>query len=195
MSDFESLCLYLAIYSISAVFIGLWSKRKLWIAAIIGLALPIILAALRYPVGTDFWTYLQMWDRSGLLTYEDIFQHLYQEPLFHLISKLTCNYGNEKWFFGLCAGLTLIPAIISFKKQFKGHYIALFAFLFLLTNFTGSFNIMRQYIAVSFTFVASAYIFKRDIRKFAFWIIIAMMFHLSATIFAPAYFIYSKVNS
>lgn len=192
MSDFDSLCLYLGIYISSACLLNLWSKRNIWILGILGLSLPIVLAALRYPVGTDFWTYLHIWHGDIDKSYTDIFELFYSEPGFHLISKITGDYGDERWFFGSWAALTLIPVIISFKKQFQGQYLGIFALLFLLTTFTTAFNIIRQGIAVAFTFVASEYIFKRDFKKFALWIIVAMMFHLSAIIFAPAYFLYSK---
>lgn len=192
MSDFGSLCLYLLVYGISAISIGLWCKRKIWIAGILGLALPIIMAALRYSVGSDFWTYIQMWHGTDMRTYTEILRNFYQEPGFYLISKFTFDYGDERCYFGICAALTLIPVIVTSKNQFSASYLPVFSFLFLLTNFTSSFNIIRQCVAVSFTFVASQYIFKRNLWKFAFWILIAMMFHLSAIIFAPAYLIFSK---
>ncbi len=192
MSECDSLCVYFFIYSLSACLLSLWGRRNNWVFGVAGLAIPIVFAALRYPVGTDFWTYIQIWHGDASKSYMDIFEHFYSEPGFHLISKLTGDYGDERWYFGAWASLTLIPAICSFKKQYRGHYLGIFALLFLLTTFTTSFNIIRQGIAVAFTFVASEYIFKRDFRKFALWIIVAMMFHFSAIIFAPAYFLYSK---
>lgn len=192
MSEFDSLCLYFFIYSLSACLLCLWGKRNNWILGVLGLAIPIIFAALRYPVGTDFWTYLHIWQVDIQKSYTDIFEHFYSEPGFHLISKLTGDYGDERFFFGVLASLTFIPVILSYKKHHQGHYFGIFVFLFLLTTFTAAFNIIRQGIAIAFTFVASEYIFKRDVRKFALWIIIAMMFHFSAIIFAPAFFLYSK---
>ena len=192
MSEFNSLCLYLGIYALSACLLNIWEKRHCLILGVIGFAIPILFAALRYPVGTDFWTYLHIWNGDINKSYTDIFEHFYSEPGFHLISKLTGDYGDERCYFGAWASLTLIPAIISFKKQFNGQYLGLFSFLFLLTTFTSSFNIIRQGIAVTFTFVASDYVFRRDLRKFILCIIIAMMFHFSAIIFAPAYYLYSK---
>lgn len=192
MSEFDSLCLYLGIYTLSACLLNIWGKRHYWIVGVAGLAIPIIFAALRYPVGTDFWTYIQIWHGDINKSYSDIFEHFYSEPGFHLISKLTGVYGDERWYFGAWASLTLIPVILSFKKQYNNQYLGVFAFLFLLTTFTSSFNIIRQGMAVAFTFVASEYIFKRDFRKFSLWIVAAMMFHFSAIVFAPAYFIYSN---
>jgi len=192
MREFDSLCLYICVYLISAICLGYWGKTNNKFLAVIGFIPPILLAAFRFPVGTDFWLYLVFFNRDTSRTFEDIFSEFYSEGGFHSVAKIAGTIGDESLYFGACAFLTLVPVVLTFKKQGRGKEMFLFSIIFLLTTFTTSLNIMRQGIAIAFTFVASQYIFKRDPLRFGLWIVVAMMFHLSAAIFAPAYFLYTK---
>jgi len=191
MSDIVSLFLYLLVYTVSALCLDKWGKTDVKAWGVIGFAPPIILAALRYPVGTDFWTYLAMFYRDTEKTFSEIFLNFYSEGCFHSVAKLSGTIGDERLYFGVCGALTLIPVVLTYKKEKHGIELGLFTFIFLLTTFTTSLNIMRQGIAIAFTFLASQYIFERKPIKFAIWIVVAMLFHLSAIIFVPAYFLYA----
>lgn len=191
MTELSSLFLFLSIYAASAVFIGMWAKLKNWIFGLIGFSLPILLAAFRYVVGTDFWIYLEFFNRDSTKSFADIFINFYSEGGFHSIAKISSFIGDERVYFGAAAALTMLPVVLTYRKV-SGNLTAIFTFLFLLTTFTTSLNIMRQGIAIAFTFVAAQYIFERNIIKFGLWIAVAMLFHLSAIIFAPAYFLFAK---
>lgn len=192
MSDTLSLFLYFLVYTVSAAYIGKWGKTNLKVLAVIGFAPPIILAAFRYSVGTDFWLYLAMFKRDAEQSFSEIFLNFYSEGGFHSIAKISGMIGDERLYFGACGALTLIPIVLTYKNKGHDAELGLFTFIFLLTAFTTSLNIMRQGIAIAFTFVASQYIFERKPIKFTIWIVVAMLFHLSAIIFAPAYFLYAE---
>lgn len=139
----------------------------------------IAFAGLRWEVGIDFYTYLNAYN--------------------NLISGKT---DNIEWTFKI---LSLIVPSLTFIFIFYAFFSVLltvkvikdnsqFIFLSLLLFFSNVFlrydmGIMRQGLALAVTMWALKYAIKRKFFKFIICIFIAVLFHRSAIIFIPAYFI------
>lgn len=148
---------------------------------------PIIVAAIRFEVGTDYVATYQ----SGFLRilkgdYSDGFEKGYF-LLNLIVQKITTNPQ----------GIFIITSIIFISFVYLSIYdnstnIPLSICLFFISRyyFIGM-NCVRQFIALSILLYATKYIFKRDFKSYLIFFILAVLFHSTVLIFFPAYFLYN----
>jgi hypothetical protein len=187
MTDFESLLLYLACFSLSTAFMYQWRKQNSGLFLFLGLLPPILLAAMRYGVGTDFFNYLGIFYGLRNRSLAEIFQSVDNEGGFGLLMKIASGLGGIEWFYGLSALCVLLPAALAFKRDYADYPMGLMWFFFLLSTYMVSFNIMRQSIAVAIVLYAARYLFQNNLKRFLITVCIAGLFHFSAIVFAPCY--------
>lgn len=144
-----------------------------------------IIIGYRYDVGSDYFSYEQMYlsqdsasfvERYGI---EYIFYIIY-----HVCYKLGVSYN-----FALCV-LNIIPICLLYKT-FRDQKV--FAWIIIMLFLSGQFflhlNIVRQSIALFVLIYSTSYIHKRLFARFIVCVIIAAGFHTSAVLFLPFYFI------
>lgn len=196
MSELGSLVFYIFIFSITAIFIqlGYHEKKGKWIVAM-GLMIPILIAAYRYSVGTDYFTYFNQFQRTSKLS---ISEYIEANGIEEIGSYLLRYFGNKlggyNTYLGIIAALTIIPIYLFLKHDNFNINIGISIFIFLCTGFITSFNIMMQMIAVSISTLSYKYIFKKDFLKFFLVILIASSFHSTALLLIPVYFLWGKEN-
>jgi transmembrane protein EpsG len=185
-----SVLIYLIIFSTSSLIFAYGIKRNFKIAIAIGLFIPVVLSALRYDVGTDYQSYIRIYDLlSGISFKEYLADNFGIEIGSYLIIKFA-NLFNQpiNVMFGISSFLTIIFFYFGLKNyEIKNQ--ALSYFLFLTILFPQSFNAVRQYIAIAIVFYAFSFIYKNKLLKFIALILIASAFHLSAILLLPIYFI------
>ena len=202
MNNLESLIFYIIMFSVSAIIItkvGSLYKRqesqrnkvKIIILTIIGIGIPIIIGAIRYRVGTDYENYMIIYNNKQNI---DILQGMIQENerFFFLIIKIAAFFNNYQVMFAIITFLTVIiyyKAILNYKEKVS---LGFTFFLYLFLNFTESFNVIRQALAVAIVFYSYKFVLNRNFVKFLLTVIIATMFHITALIFIPFYFICSN---
>lgn len=91
-------------------------------------------------------------------------------------------------FFLLCAILTIIPVYVLIKKKAKYPSESLFYFV-TLGFYVLSFNMVRQSIAMSLCFWALQFLFDKKFFKYMAIVVIACLFHITAIIMIPIYWI------
>jgi len=196
MSDFTSVIIYLITYSVSAYFLhkGLSDDdhKNNKILIFLALILPILLAAFRYRVGTDFVSYMNRLEQSRTASLSDILNESYLEVGFTLIERFSSFIGDRNFFFGFNAFLTILPIYFIFKNQYKKMNIGIAYFLYLTLFFTISFNIVRQMIAVSIIFWGFKFIFQKKMMEYIIVVLIAILFHSSAIVALPVYFFWVR---
>ena len=192
----KSILIYGLTFIISIYFSFLYSKAKdkkmRLVLFILAIALPVFISTFRYGVGTDFFAYRTSYysiaekchDIKSILDY-------YQEPLHVVINLIAYNvFNNYKGFLFLAS---LFFMIFSFKGilKYEDKVSVPFAyFIFLLTLFSPSLNGIRQLIAVAIFFNSYKYIYEKNFWKFLLIIIFASLFHKSALLCLPLYFIW-----
>lgn len=187
MTNFKSLIFYIILFSISTYFIFLSSKtdKKLRknVFVSIGLAIPILMAALRYNVGTDFSTYVNMYNEIKNFDVNIV------EGLFFVVCKIAIALGNVQYMFAIYSILTIILVYKALEYNKDKYSLSLMFFLYLFIYFATSFNIIRQALAVAIVFYSYRYLTEKKLKKFVFWVLIASLAHKTALFFLPFYFI------
>ncbi|MCD8356303.1 MAG: EpsG family protein [Clostridia bacterium] len=191
MAKITSLCFYLVLAAIAAVFSQTAAKRnKKWILLIPILILSFVAGLRAATVGTDTKNVLAaiLFNRQyGFLVHS-------KEWLFHFL----CEYLMKLW--DNTSFVLFVLALINYSLVFfrlwdfrKSIHIGVAASLFVLFYFGTSLNIIRQSLAVAIIFYSSRYLQERKNIKFLLGVVIASLFHISAFFAAaiPIFFIFA----
>lgn len=159
------------------------TKTSRIVSRIILFNILFIPAAIRYGIGTDFFTY------------QDIFysQDDNIEPIYLLINKLVYTLNiNVQWVFIITAIITYIPLCFLLKR--KNFFVIIT--LYIVIYYLNTYNTMRQAMAISFIICGVDQLIYGHKRKYLFFTIIASFCHLSSIIAIPFAFIYKiKINN
>lgn len=194
MTNIESLLFYILIFGISSLCMALYENQKGNIRVIFlffALILPILLAAFRVDVGTDYTAY------KGFIEWE--MNHTFLESLqankmfelgFRIIVKVVTLPQSMVIAWGL---LAFIPTLLFFntlRSQYKDISISVAYMVYLHIFFSSSLNIVRQYIAVAIVFWGIKFIYENKFWRYLCVVLIAMTIHRSAFIILPFYFLW-----
>lgn len=146
----------------------------------------IFLGGFRFEVGADWGSYRELF--INISNWNDLF-YTRVEPLFMLFGFLTKNIMNNYSFF------IFIFFTVSFSLKFN--FIRVYSpdiFLSLIIYFFTLFliydvNGLRQGMALGLTLFSTKYILNRNNYKFLLILLIACLFHTSAIIFIPFYYL------
>lgn len=192
MISILSVSIYICVYGLSALFLNACAKSKnkrngYYLLAIL---LPCLLAAIRYEVGTDYQNYYYYYINHSSTSFFDYY-HLENKPVLGIwiFSKVAGLFQSFNLFLFLFALATYIPISHFILKHSKTIPVSLASFIYLMTIFTSGLNIMKQTVAMSFIIVSLDYIKEKKIINFIFFILMASMFHSTAWVFLPFYFI------
>ena len=195
---------YLMFFIVSIIFMLIGFKFKSKFFVFIGLIIPCICAGLRdVSVGTDtggyvFNTYNVVYYSSGFKDYLNrvYVWYLITDYLYLIINYLVAKYVFFNPFQIILFThqlLTIFPLYYGLKNFYgeNNKKIIIGIFMFYLTMFNLSLNIVRQCIAISFFILSFSYYYKNvKSKKAIFYFIVAYFFH--NTIFAtiPIYLLY-----
>lgn len=198
-SNIESLIIYIIIYFTSAEIFVRFNKKQysLLVELLIVSIIPAIFGAVRY-AGTDYPAYL-----SAFKTAKDInlFQYFKTTDIINdgttigiavvaHIAKLFSHSANV--YFGILTALTYVPVAYFVKKRFDNEYHFLIILNYLFGNFSSDFNIVKQGIAMSLIVLSFDFVLDRKIIHFLVTILFAFLFHPSALVAIPIYFLLDK---
>jgi len=190
------------VYTLTALFMFLFTKlaehtaKGSWIFFSIPILIYTFVFGTRYYVGVDYSEYLAMyeeWDPStsfsGNADY-GIFSRIEIGfmAIIALCSKLHCA---PYIYFSVISfiQISLIYWAFKDKKEVLAYSIlALFLTGYAMTYFQ---NGLRQYLAISFFVLSLKYIVQQNAFKYILCICIACLFHKSALILIPVYFLYA----
>ena len=161
-------------------------KQASFLAFLAGSVLAIV-GALRWRVGTDYWTYELL---IGEYASVPISQYgLLNEPGMKMLSRagalITTDYAL------VLAAAAVITTGLAVRTMYRfSPYFGLSLVLFVLTGpWTTSFNAVRQYLACAIVFAGHSFIFERRFVPYAFVILAATLFHVSALPLILLYFV------
>lgn len=189
--------MYLVIViNIFSVFFAYLSRfRKFEDGLKISFILIFFFLALRFHFGNDYLAYLEGFKEINLYsTVNFTDDRNYFEPGWILLNRIFGPVG----FFGLVAFLALFNCIIYYyfiKKYIpvKYYWLAVFLYVFNPNFMLIHSSAMRQSVAIALFLFGLEFIFKKKLIAYFTTIFIASLFHTSALILAPVYFI-GKIN-
>lgn len=143
----------------------------------------IFVSSLRYDVGTDYFSYKEIFE-LGLTT----------EPLFAALIKLIKKcHGEYPVFVFIVFMLSLNIKLFIFSKLSynKGYFLSLMIFCSFY-YIAYEMNAVRQGLALSLTMLASFYAIKKEKIKYFITTMCAILTHYTAIIFLPFYYIINQ---
>lgn len=137
---------------------------------------------------TDLTRYVIKYNQLHWQSISDLFTKGSKDPFFYAIAKVTSSLGihSEGWMYLISACFCICLAIFmyNYSANIMMSVLALFALYFGFT-ITG----LRQTIALAAVLISYKYIMEQNLLKFAISVAIASLFHSTAILFAPAYFV------
>ena len=143
-----------------------------------------LFSALRYDISFDYsYTYVPSYYRiiAGHQTYF--------EPAFVLLNKIVYAFFNNVDYLFIISSFITLYLVYSSVKNFSSNFFISTIMLFATRFYLYSFGQIRQYIAIAIFIYAIKYIIKKDIKKYFMLILIACLFHKTAIIYFPIYFV------
>lgn len=158
-----------------------------------------IFSAFRGDFTSDYNNYASLFHSYNSYSLSEVFiTNFYQEKGYVLFSRLIGEFTSNPMYLMLITSLFII---FLFFKEIKRDSIKVWISVLLFVNigaYYTSFNIMRHIMTVAIIFGGSKFIYKREFFKFLITVIIASMFHTTAIVLIPFYFIlnmrYSRRN-
>lgn len=183
---FWTILVFLCIFS---VFIerclSSWGKKLVVFMVIFSL---FFISAFRYMIGWDYQSYMRMF-------YIADYDFLLVEPTFNFICLFFRNFGFDfQIIFFVYSFLTFIFLVFGIKRyanvQDKYLYYLIILNLFCTQQlYWSSFSEIRQILSVVIVYNASFFIIRRKFLKFLTFVFLATLFHYSAILFSPLYWI------
>lgn len=162
---------------------------------IIGLQLFFISALRNTNVGTDLPVYLFHMYRVNNLSWNEL-DSINFEYGYVLLTKIISSIYCDEMFYIMITSAIIVIGFMRYTLAFsKMPWLSIFL-LIALGNYTHSFNIIRQYIAIVIVLSSIKYIYEKKLLPFVLIVLIATMIHISALVFLILYPISRiKINS
>lgn len=163
-----------------------WTNKKLLILIVIVMG---IFSAFRgSDEGLDYMNYLNFY--NYILKYDDFSLYLKRNEFGwdYLNYIFASIYIPAEFFFGIITALIMIFFI---KGAEKFYYLVPLMILLLLIsgNYFTTYNTIRQALAVMIFFYSIKFILENNFIYYVFWIAVAYLFHSSALVMLPAFFL------
>lgn len=150
----------------------------------------ISVAGFRYRVGADYGNYMSAFYFRSENWFESLVN--FDEPGLAIICKISSLISNDyAIMFFIVSFITIALYLYTIKKYTKTYLLSILLFIFVGT-WAGTFGAIRQYLAASIIFAGHRYMYEKKLSKYLLTIGIAMLFHRTAIIMFPIYFISNK---
>ena len=143
-----------------------------------------LLSGLRFNVGRDFINYELMYIDP------DNVRNLFTEPIWQYFAQFlrSMSFSSTAWF--VCTSFIINACFITgIRKLSNNFYLSVAFYLAMPHLFLESFNIVRQFVAMSIIFRFSYLFFSKQYWKFLIVILLASCFHKSALLTIPIFFL------
>jgi len=143
-----------------------------------------------YSVGVDSVRYYQRFlQAANIDSFKEIFSLHRFEPLYTLLEGTIGIFTDNYTIFFLGTSLLIfIPVGIFIYKYSNNYFMSIFLFI-VLGYFDFSMNVVRQSIAMSISLIGYKYAKEKKFLKFLLIVLIASLFHYSAVVIFPIYFL------
>lgn len=147
----------------------------------------LFITSFRYAIGFDYFSYRDIYYRSAQLSFRDILQMYWYEPLFHLISRVFSMNGIPYQVFLTCINCFLLSAAMWFISHYsKIPWMGVY-FYITLQFLAYDMNLLRQSMALCFFMFAYPYLKGRKIVPYTLLILAGGLIHNSLWFVYPLY--------
>lgn len=178
-NNINSLVIYFFIFILTSFFI--YKSKNSRVLFFLSLLPVLLLFGFRY-CGTDIITYEHIISRYGSMNLFEIINinNLLDEIGFQIVSCVFFKIGGFSLVNIIMGILILFPVYTVLYKNRNSINTFMFSFIYLIAFFTTSFNIMRQFVAVSFVFLGYDYLKNDKFGKYLVSLTIGFIFHSTA---------------
>ena len=175
-------------HNLSSKFI---SGKKIYIVLVTGVMIAFLgLRSVEVGMDTNMYSTLFQYakDASSFNELRNGWHHANIEIGFVTLEYVVSKYFNFNFFLTVIAIITMVPTMRAIYKYSRNYWMSIFimiAFGYYSFFMSG----IRQGIAMGICFVAYDYAKQRKLVNFLMCIIIAMLFHQSALVFLPVYWL------
>lgn len=201
---------YIGVYFVA--FILAWGADKYYknghkkifiLLSVLAVLIPSIIAGVRASgVGTDTevyvnWVFRGATQSNSFSEMLDKFSKSKIEPLYcfinFILSRVTSNLTYIYFFIEVII-LSLIYIGCFFICRDREYSFSFSYLIFIILFYNKTFNLCRQSIAMAFCFYNFKYIKEKSFYKYLIINMIAILFHNSAIVFFPMYFVYELAS-
>lgn len=152
----------------------------------------LAISAMRFEVGVDFINYKGTFNlvnsTSNLMELLEVGRKSTVEYGYLFLNKIVGLFTDEaQWIFIVTSFIILYLIFKTISRH--SSIVWLSVYIFTVGAYISSLNIVRQYIAVGIVFFSYRYIIEKKFIRFLGLILIASLFHTSALLILPLYFI------
>jgi len=201
LSELQSYLLYYGSILFASIFAGIAQKAKyirkgkyvinpfFWIVSFMCLLIP---AAFR-GLGVDHVNYLSAYRTiSGYgWNYFKAYKG-FPEPLYAVINVIAGYLGDFQYVYIISAFISLFFTYKAFARKVDEINLAMCVWMFSTLFYLNLFGLVRMCIAVGIITYAYRYIEEGNFIKYTLYVTISTLFHYSAIIMLPLYFIYKS---
>lgn len=164
-------------------FLSVRNNKSLMLCILIAAVL-IFVSGFRYKVGTDYATYMNSYS-----SYKNNSFSFLEQPGLTVIAKISGFIYDDyaTWFF-IMALITISLAVYGIRKYSISFSFSVLLYIF-LGCWHGSFNIVKQSMAAAIVFCGIDFLKNRELFKWCILCLLATMFHVSALLLIPLYFL------
>ncbi len=161
---------------------------------VIAILLPILMAALRKGVGTDYDNYIYMFQSNVNKSFDEWFVSSRSfggnRIGVFLMAKIAGIFNSSEVFFGLFATITVFPVAWRLKTAYPSSICGLSYFIFLATLYCSGLNICKQIAAIGLLFFGLKYVNERKFIKYVIIVLLASSIHVTAMCGIAIYFLH-----
>ena len=153
---------------------GVAQSRPLLFFATMLMALFI---GLRFEVGPDWTSYLELYKAASRLDLGDLIGH--DDPGFYALMWLGRRLQVEIWALNLACAAIFSSGLLAFARRQPNPWLAIAVavpYLVIVVAMSGT----RQATAIGFVFLGLAAFIDKKLYRFMFWVMCASLFHASA---------------
>lgn len=180
---------------ITAALFNLTKQRKEIFLIFWGICFFFLYISKDNSVGSDYIKYLNYFLSTNVNDWSFLLPDSTPYPNFErgyltLIQIMSVISQTDFCFrFVIALIMTILPMVL-INKYVKPVWMGVFLF-FSISLFTNSFSMLRQTIAMYICWFSIPYIINRSFLKFLFIVLLAFLFHKTALVFIPVYFLFN----
>lgn len=189
-----------AIIVMILLFLSNWlykNRRNVNIIDLIILFIVIAFSGSRYYTGTDYGNYYRLFNTNYIeINQINIFSFISPDEIgLYILNNIIKNLlpNSEYAMFWITSVLIYLPLYAFLKKKSNNFGISFLCFI-LLGHYTMSFNIIKQYIAATFVFIAFVEFYENKKKSTIVYILLAIIFHFSSIIYIPLLYIAKRIK-
>jgi hypothetical protein len=149
-----------------------------------------------WAVGSDTMNYYLKWDWVRDISWQEIFDSFFygaeKDPFYSLFQKVIQVFSEDYQIFLLVVAVIFMSALANFVlKNTTRISHAVLAFVIYMGYYYGFFSItgIRQTLATAFLLLSYEYVKKEKIIPFILLVLSGALFHITALVFLPLYFV------